>query len=128
MTNFFAMLLYLVFTSYYATAQMVQLITEEGLKISYKWEIGNGGEQLLLIEATNSNELALDFELSLFMKKGDKVVESTGMLSLCVGAGKTLKPKTSGLVFDVKTPRGEIDNIFLGAMNIVKADRKNCHL
>lgn len=128
MRNSLAMLLCVVCTSLQAQAQMVQLVTEEGLKISYKWEIGKGGEQLLLIEAANGNEQALDFELSLVMKKGDKVVESTGMLSLCVGAGKTLKPRTSGLVFDVKTPRGEIDNIFLGDLNIVKADRKNCHL
>lgn len=128
MTNsFFAVLLTLL-VAQITYAQMLPLMSSEGLNISYKWEEGKAGEQLLLIEAANKNDVALDFELTLFFKKGSAVVESTGRLSLCVGAGKSLKPKATGLVFDVKTPRSEIERIELDSLNIIRADRKNCHL
>ena len=111
-----------------AYAQMIQLAKDDGLEISYKWEVGGNREQLLWIEARNENDVAVDFELIIFMKRGAEVVESTGLSSLCIGAGKSLKPKTSGLIFEVKTPKSEIDSILPGALNVVKADRKDCHL
>ena len=110
------------------SGQMQLLKQDEGLFIYYKWEIGKDGSQLLLIEVHNNNDVAVDFELTLFLLNGIKVLESTGKMSLCVGAGKTLRPKTSGLVFDVKTPKNQIDLIDLDDLNITKTDRKNCHL
>lgn len=110
------------------SGQMQLLKQDDGLVVNYKWETGKGGEQLLLIEVQNNNDVAVDFELTLFLLNGIKVLESTGKMSLCVGAGKTLRPKISGLVFDVKTPKEQIDSIDLDDFNSIKADRKNCHL
>ena len=128
MSNSFVLLLCSLLAAQMASSQMIPLKSEDGLEINYKWEVGKDSEQLLLVEVNNNNDVALDFELTLYFKKGTAVVESTGLLSLCVGAGKSLKPRISGLVFDVKTPRVEIEKIELGELNILLTERKSCHL
>ncbi len=128
MRNLVCVLLIWMGGAYESSGQMQLLKLDDGLAINYKWEKGKSDEQLLLIEVINNNDVAVDFEMTLFLMKGIKVLESTGKMSLCVGAGKSLKPKISGLVFDVKTPKDQIDSIDLDDLNIVKADRKNCHL
>jgi hypothetical protein len=110
------------------SGQMHLLHHEDGLTINYKWDEGKSGENLLLIEVVNDNDVAVDFELSLFLMKGIQVVESTERISICAGAGKTLKPRSSGLVFDVKSSAADLDRIEIDDLNLIKANRKTCHL
>ncbi len=107
----------------YKEVSRIEFYTKWGRE---KW-YSKKSPKVLLVKVVNKSSAAVEFDLGVEFFKNLTLVEESKPVSQCLGAGKTLLPRMSGLIFKPLENLPEtIDSFELSGLDVVVKDVQDC--